>query len=104
MGENVSQEKEEEQTKPEAEEVPKEKEKPKEKPKENFPALDRAEQVRDGINEANKKHEELLDRHEALMAKQALGGQTDGGSIKTPEQIDQDKIDDEVDKAVKGFD
>ncbi len=67
----------------------KEPEKPKEEPAadntgkgdkfETTPIIERARQEREGLEAANKKKEELLDREEQIMAKRALGGMSEAG-------------------------
>ncbi len=99
--EDVSQTENKGEAQPEAEKVV---EKTPEKD-EKFPALDRAEDIRDGIKKENDRHEELLNRQEALMAKQTLGGRASaGGELKTPEQEEEEKLNEEISASVKRFD
>jgi len=70
----------------------KEAEKPEEKPAaedtgegdkyETTPVIERAREEREKLEAANKKKEELLDREEQIMAKKALGGQTEAGQVE----------------------
>ena len=46
---------------------------------ETTPLIDRANKTREGLDAANKKFEELIDRQEKLMAKKELGGSAEAG-------------------------
>ena len=46
---------------------------------ETTPIIERARQEREGMEAANKKKEELLNREEAMMATKALGGGSEAG-------------------------
>ena len=48
--------------------------------------IDKAKEQADRLEAANKKQEELLDRQEQILAKQALGGRSEAGQ-RTPEQV-----------------
>ena len=48
--------------------------------------LDKAEGLARRIEEANKKHEELILREEELKAKQILGGRAEAGKTPTKEK------------------
>ena len=43
--------------------------------------IDSAREQADRVEAANKKHEELLNRQEALDARRALAGKTDAGQV-----------------------
>jgi|TARA_R100001530_G_scaffold136358_2_gene116696 hypothetical protein len=55
---------------------------------ETTPLIDDANLAAKRMEEANKEKRELLDREEALMAKKALGGNTEAGQPKKEEKID----------------
>jgi len=66
--------------------------------------LEQAELIRKGLEEANKKSEELLKRQEAVAARMMLGGSTEAGSIhKTPEEVQKDEVETEASKIVGRF-
>lgn len=52
--------------------------------------IDNAEEVAERIENANKETKALLDRQEALAAKQSLGGGSEGG-IRTPKETSDEK-------------
>lgn len=94
----------EEETKRKAEEEAKKgteqgttEDKPKGDKYETTPLIERARQEREAMDAANKKKEELLDREEAMMAKRALGGESEAGQtsekpVKTKEEAAKDYI------------
>ena len=49
---------------------------------ETTPVIERARQEREKLEAANKVKEELLNREEAIMARKALGGDTEAGGVK----------------------
>lgn len=56
--------------------------------------IDRADQIREKLENAIKRNEEILQRQEAVAARLLLAGQAQAGSInKTPEQIKQEEED-----------
>lgn len=46
---------------------------------ETTPLIERAREEREKLEEANQKKEELLNREEQIMAKRALGGDSEAG-------------------------
>ena len=62
---------------------------------ETTPLIDGANKAAERLEQANKVQEELLNRQEALLAKQALGGRSEAGQgpVKTEEESDQDYFD-----------
>lgn len=77
--ENVPQEDEKKEAQPKTEEAV-------EKKEESTGLIDKAAEQADRLEAANKKQEELLDRQEAMAAKQALGGKADAGSSEKQEE------------------
>ena len=67
---------------------------------ETTPVIERAREEREKLEAANKKHEELLNRQEEIMAKQALGGRAEAGS--TPEKPKEISEVEYAEKALSG--
>lgn len=58
---------------------------------ETTPVIERARETSERLEAANKKQEELLDRQEAMLAKQQLGGEINAGQatekkVQTPQE------------------
>lgn len=56
---------------------------------ETTPIIERAREEREKLETANKKKEELLDREERIMAKRALGGETEAGQVPVKKTEDE---------------
>ena len=83
----------EEETKRKAEEEAKASSEPKGKSDndkgdkyETTPIIERAREEREKLEAANTKKEELLNREEVMMAKQALGGGSEAGQPSEPKK------------------
>jgi hypothetical protein len=62
--------------------------------------IDKAEKVAARLEEANKRHEELIKRQEALEARRVLGGKSEGGTAPAPKKDIPNR--DYADAALKG--
>ena len=63
--------------------------------------IEKADSIAKRIEEGNKKFEELVARQEAAIAKSMLAGRASAGQPqKTPQQLDEEKIEEEL-KALK---
>ena len=84
---------EEVQEEAQEEEAPSEDEESKEEVvEETTPLLDKANKAADNIKTENDRMEKLLDRQEAIMAKERLGGESEAGVVQeevkeTPEDF-----------------
>lgn len=87
------------------EEIKTEEVKQEEKPVESTTTLiDKAASVAERMENANKKAEELAQRVEAAAARMMLSGKSEAGApVKTAEQLNQEKIDEEVSAALKRY-
>lgn len=66
--------------------------------------IDKADAVAKRMEEANKRAEELLTRQEAIAARMMLSGKSEAGMPhKTAEQIEKEKLDEEVAQSMKKF-
>jgi len=66
--------------------------------------IERAENVAKRIEEANKRAEELVNRNEAVAARIMLSGKAEAGAqAKTPAQTEQEKVDAQVEAALKRY-
>ncbi len=82
-----------EEKKEEKKEEPESKEEVKETT--STPLIDDARKEADRIEAANKKTEELQAKQEEIIAKQALGGRSDAGSVEQSEKEKRKKEDKE---------
>lgn len=66
--------------------------------------IERADSVAKRMEEANKRAEELIKRQEMILSRSILGGKTEAGSVsKTQEQLDEEKVNSQVEAAIKRF-
>jgi len=66
--------------------------------------LDKAAAVAEKLEAANKRSEELINRHEAIIAKQMLAGRSEAGfKVKTALEQQEDEAQREADAIVKRF-
>lgn len=66
--------------------------------------IERADGVAKRMEEANKKAEELLKRQEEIAARIMLGGRSEAGTKqKSAEELDQEKVDAEIQKRMARF-
>jgi len=66
--------------------------------------LDRADLIAKRLEEANKKAEELVKRHEAVAARMLLAGRTEAGSVgKSPKELEEEEVAKEAQKIVDRF-
>ena len=64
---------------------------------ETTPVIERAREEREKLEAANKEKRELLDREEAMMAKKALGGDSEAGQhVEKKEQTDKEYAEDVI--------
>ena len=71
---------------------------------ETISLIDKADSVAKRMEEANKKSEELLARHEAILARQLLGGRAIAGEpMKTKEQIAIEEVDEKVKRTLAAY-
>jgi hypothetical protein len=78
-----------------------EEETPQEVKQEN--PIDQINKRYDEVKQANDKLQQELLRSEELRTRQIMGGQSNAGNNKTPKDLEDDKINDEVSKIVKSF-
>lgn len=66
--------------------------------------LERADSIAKRLEAANLKAEELVKRNEAVAARIMLSGRADAGAaVKTPEQLEEEAIEAEAQRALKRF-
>ena len=103
---DVSQETQKEEAPTKAEEVVKEETTEGTSPAvaESLSMIERAEQVRKAMEDANKKHEELTARDEAVAARMMLGDRGRAGEpTKSPEEENKEKLDADIAKTISRF-
>ena len=68
-------------------------------------AIERVEAGIENLEEIEKRVQKLVERQEAVASRMLLGGKGEGGKpIKTPEEEEKAKIDDEVAETLKAYD
>lgn len=66
--------------------------------------LDKADSLAKRMEKANEDYKKLVERNEAVAARMLLSGRSAAGTVqKTKEEIDAEKMDVEVTKALKAF-
>lgn len=66
--------------------------------------LERADALRKGLEETEKRIKEHIDRFENIAARQLLSGRSEAGTVnKTPEQINKEETDRQSAEIVKRF-
>lgn len=78
--------------------------KPKEEQNVNSPTIEEQKQLAERIEKANEEARKILEEQKQLQARMSIGGKSEAGfKQKTPEELQQEKIDNEVKRIKSRF-